>query len=189
MLGHAVSSLLSTHQVHQRLIPCFSNSHLLVPPRPLGEFLWEPFNGPKHAISLTRNNADFGKQENPLTTSSHVSMQDNYTSIIIKYFLHCPNSDSSILVGLEVISADGLCPAFNACPNWNIFQHHFGIEFCHEGCSYIRAILPFEFACYFGFIDQLTYRLSPQLMWLSGRLTLLAAEVVGSKPCKTPRLE
>jgi hypothetical protein len=131
-----------------------------VSPRPLGEFLWEPFSRPKHAISLTRNNADFGKQENPLTASSPASPQDNTTGIIIKYFLHCPNSDISILAGSEVISANGLCPAFNACPNSKIFQHHFGIEFCHEGCSYIRAILPFEFARCFGFIDQLTYHLS-----------------------------
>jgi hypothetical protein len=131
-----------------------------VPPRPPGEFLWEHFNQPEHAISLTRNDADFGKQENPLTASSPVSTQDNTTSIIIKYFLHRPNYDSSILVGLEVISADGLCPGFNACPNLNNFQHHFGIKFCHEGCSYIRAILPFKFACCFGFIDQLMYRLS-----------------------------
>ncbi len=28
-----------------------------------------------------------------------------------------------------------------------------------------------------------------QLMWLSGRLMLLVAEVQGSIPCKTPRLE
>jgi hypothetical protein len=34
-----------------------------VPPRPLGEFLWEPFNWPKHAISMTRDDSDFGKQE------------------------------------------------------------------------------------------------------------------------------
>jgi hypothetical protein len=131
-----------------------------VSPRPLGKFLWEPFNRPKHAISLTHNNADFGKQENPLMASSPASTQDNSTGIIIKYFLHRPNSDISILVGLEIISADGLCPAFNASPNLNIFQHHFGIEFCHEGHSYIRAISPFEFARCFGFIDQLTYCLS-----------------------------
>jgi hypothetical protein len=131
-----------------------------VSPRPLGEFLWEAFNWPEQAISLTRNDADFGKQGNPLTASSPALTQDNSTSIIIKYFLHHPNSDISILVGSEVISADGLCPAFNACPNSNIFQHHFGIEFYHEGCSYIRAILPFEFAPCFGFIDQLMYRLS-----------------------------
>jgi hypothetical protein len=131
-----------------------------VSPCPLREFLWEPFNRPEHAISLTRDNADFGKQENPLTASSPASMQDTSTSIIIKYFLHCPNSDISILVGSEVISADEPCPAFNACPNLNIFQHHFGIEFCNEGCSYIRAISPFKFARCFGFIDQLTYHLS-----------------------------
>ncbi len=28
-----------------------------------------------------------------------------------------------------------------------------------------------------------------QLMWLSGRLMLLVAEVGGTNPCKTPRLE
>jgi hypothetical protein len=36
-----------------------------MPPRPLGEFLLEPFNWPEHAISLTRNNANFVKQDNP----------------------------------------------------------------------------------------------------------------------------
>jgi hypothetical protein len=55
----------------------------LVPPHPLGEFLWEPFNRPEHAISLTRDDADFGKQENPLTASSPASTQDNSTGIII----------------------------------------------------------------------------------------------------------
>jgi hypothetical protein len=44
-----------------------------VSPRPLREFLWDPFNRPKHAILLTRDNADFGKQENPLTASSPAS--------------------------------------------------------------------------------------------------------------------
>ncbi len=78
-----------------------------VPPRPLGEFLWEPFNQPEHAISLTCDDADFGKQENQLTASSPASMQDNSTKIIIKYFLHCPNSDSSILVGSEVYQPMG----------------------------------------------------------------------------------
>jgi hypothetical protein len=152
--------MLSTHKVHQWSIPCFLKWPPPVPPHPLREFVWEPFYWPEHAISLIRDNADFGKQENPLVASSPASTQDNSTGIIIKYFLHCPNSDSSILVGSEVISVDGLCPAFNACPNLNIFQHHFGIEFCHESCSYIRAILPFEFARCFGFIDQLTYHLS-----------------------------
>ncbi len=110
--------------------------------------------------SLTPNNADFGKQENPLTASSPASTQDNSTGIIIKNFLHCLKSDSSILVGLEVISANGLCPAFSACPNSNIFQHHFGIEFCYEGRSCITVISPFKFSCCFSFIDQLTYCLS-----------------------------
>ena len=65
-----------------------------------------------------------------------------------------------VLVGLEVLSVNGLCPAFNACPNSNIFQTYFGIEFNYEGHSYIRTISSYEFVRCFNFIDQLTYRLS-----------------------------
>ncbi len=49
----------------------------LVPPRSLREFLWEPLHQPKHDISLTCNNADIEKQENPLLASSPASPQDN----------------------------------------------------------------------------------------------------------------
>jgi hypothetical protein len=65
-----------------------------------------------------------------------------------------------VLVGLEVISVDGLCPAFNACLNLNIFQTYFGLEFNHGGHSYIQAISSYEFVHCFNFINQLTYRLS-----------------------------
>jgi hypothetical protein len=34
-----------------------------VPTHLLGEFIWEPFNWPEHAISLARDNADFDKQD------------------------------------------------------------------------------------------------------------------------------
>jgi hypothetical protein len=33
------------------------------PPHPLGTFLWEPFNMPKHSVSLARGNSGFGHQE------------------------------------------------------------------------------------------------------------------------------
>ena len=36
VMGHAISSLLSTHQVNQQSIPCFSNGHLQCPHVPLG---------------------------------------------------------------------------------------------------------------------------------------------------------
>ena len=132
----------------------------LVPTRPLGEFIWEPFNRPEHAISLARDDADFNKQDSRLKVSNPKLAQNTDRSVIIKYSIHRPDSDDTEPVGSEVLSVDGLCPAFNACPNSNIVQTYFGIEFNYEGHSYIRAILSYEFVRCFNFIDQLTYRLS-----------------------------
>jgi hypothetical protein len=114
----------------------------------------------EHAISLTHADANSVNQHNPLKASSPKLTQENTTGVLIRYFLHPLDADDFVLVGLEVISADGLCPAFNAFPNTNIFQTYFGIEIHNEGCSYIRSISPYEFARCFGFIDQLTYHLS-----------------------------
>ncbi len=49
---------------------------------------------------------------------------------------------------------------FDACPNTNLFQHLFGIEFAFEDHLCVRGILPFKFAHCFVFTDDLTYRLS-----------------------------
>jgi hypothetical protein len=80
--------------------------------------------------------------------------------VLVRYHLHCPNADTLVTIGSEVVSIDGLCPVFNACPTNNIFQHYFGTEFHHDNHTYIRAISSYEFVRCFGFIDQLTYRLS-----------------------------
>jgi hypothetical protein len=111
-------------------------------------------------ISLARDDADFNKQDSRLKVSTPKLGKNTTSGPIIKYYIHRPDSDDTLSVGSEVLSIDGLCPAFNACPNSNIFQTYFGIEFIHEGHTYIRAISSFEFVCCFNFIDQLTYRLS-----------------------------
>ncbi len=49
--------------------------------------------------------------------------------VSVKYFLHGPASEESLLVGAAVVLSDGLCPPFEASPNKNIFQHLFGIKF------------------------------------------------------------
>jgi hypothetical protein len=41
-----------------------------------------------------------------------------------------------------------------------MFQHLFGFEFHFENHTHVRGISPFEFARCFGFIDNLTHRLS-----------------------------
>jgi hypothetical protein len=99
----------------------------LVPTHPIGEFIWEPFNRPEHAISLARNDADFDKQDTRLKVSTLKLTLNNDRGTIIKYSIHRPDSDDTVMVGLEVISVDGLCPAFNAYPNLNIFQTYFGL--------------------------------------------------------------
>ena len=132
----------------------------LVPTHPIGEFIWEPFIRPEHAISLTCDDADFDKQDSRLKVSTLKLTQNSDRRVIIKYSIHRPDSDDTVLVGSEVISVNGLCPAFNACPNLNIFQTYFGLKFNYDGHSYIRAILSYEFVRCFNFIDQLTYRLS-----------------------------
>jgi hypothetical protein len=82
------------------------------------------------------------------------------TSVLIKYFLHHTGLDESCLTGLLVIFTKGLCQPFDARPKTNLFQHLFGIKFAYENHLHVWGILPFKFACCFGFTDDLTYRLS-----------------------------
>jgi hypothetical protein len=129
--------------------------------RPLAGFIWEPCNQPEHSISLACNDPGFATQDGPMMTiTSPKSATHIPSSVHLKYHIHHAGSDTSILVGLVVISVDGLCPAFKACPSLNILQAYFGVEFHCNGHSYICAISPFKFVCCYGFTDQLTYRLS-----------------------------
>jgi hypothetical protein len=132
-----------------------------VPPCPLGKFIWEPFNRKEYAISLARDDTcNLAKQDTCLQALTPSITSDEVAGISVRYHLHCPNADALVTLGSEVISLNGFCPVFNACPNLNIFQHYFGIEFHHEDHSYVRAISSYEFIQCFGFIDQITYQLS-----------------------------
>jgi hypothetical protein len=109
-----------------------------IPSCPLAGFIWEPFNRPEHAISLARNDPHFANQDGPkMTFTLPKSTTHTPSTIMLKYHIHHAGSDETILVGSDVISVDGLCPAFNACPNLNIFQTYFGIKFNYNGRSYI----------------------------------------------------
>jgi hypothetical protein len=90
------------------------------------------------AISLAHDDPHFANQDSPkMTITSPKSTTSTPSTIMLKYHIHRAGSDETILVGLNVISVDGLCPALNACPNSNIFQTYFGIEFNYNGRSYI----------------------------------------------------
>ncbi len=131
----------------------------LVPPHPLGEFIWEPFNQKEHAILLAWDNKDFAKQDTGLQSLTPAMTSDGPAGVIVRYHCHHPNTNVLVILGSEVISINGLCPVLNACPNPNIFQL-LGINFYHEDHSYIRAISSYEFVRCFGFIDRITYCLS-----------------------------
>jgi hypothetical protein len=78
----------------------------------------------------------------------------------IRYHLHCDNANGSILTGSSVLSGDSLCPPFEASPNQNLFQQYYGLEFHHDGHTYVCANLTYEFTHCFNLVDKLQYRLS-----------------------------
>ena len=117
----------------------------LVPSHPLGEFIWEPFNSKEHTILLAREDRDFAKQDTGLQASIPSIKSNEVAGVSVRYHLHSTNANALVTLGSKVISLDGLCPVFNACPNNNFFQHYFGIEFHDEDHCYLRAISPYEF--------------------------------------------
>jgi hypothetical protein len=147
-------------------LSCASKVELLLlkeppptPPRPLGLSIWEPFNRMDYSISLAKDHDNFCRQDVRFTATMTI-LTGIPTGVLIKYFLHHTGLDENCLAGLSVVSTKGLCPPFDACPNTNLFQFLFGIKFAYENHLHVRGISPFEFACCFGFTDDLTYCLS-----------------------------
>jgi hypothetical protein len=111
-------------------------------------------------MSLARDDDDFMRQDVKFTATTTEPTVAIPPGVLVKYYLHGHHSEETMLAGAAVVSSDGLCPPFDASPNKNIFQHLFGIEFHYENHSHVRGISPFEFARYFSFNNDLTYRLS-----------------------------
>ncbi len=150
--------------VHSSCMPTVNPIELKPPlpvhPRPMGHYLWEPFNRPEHSVCLARNNKDFCRQDVRFTATNPPDGTPIPPGVIVKYYIHGHGLDESDLCGAAVISVDGMCAPFDANANQNMFQHLFGIEFHFENHTHIRGISPFKFARCFGFTDTLTYRLS-----------------------------
>jgi hypothetical protein len=83
----------------------------------------------------------------------------NSSLINIRYHLHHDNANGSILASSSVLSGDSHCPPFKACPNQNLFPQYYGLEFHHDGHTYIRKISTYEFTYCFNLVDKLQYRL------------------------------
>jgi hypothetical protein len=111
-------------------------------------------------VSLVKDDNNFICQDVCFTATSPKIPSGSATGLQIKYFLHCSGADEACLSSSSVVSTTGLYSPFDACPNTNMFQHLFGIEFAYENHNHVWGILPFKFAQCFGFIDNLTRHFS-----------------------------
>jgi len=121
-----------------------------------------PFDWPEHAIGYGQNNNEFNKDETCKLTATTPKPANPSTSpgVVVQYHLHRHGQDATILAGSSVLSRESVCPPFESCPNKNLFQQFFGIEFHHDDHTYVRAISTCEFSRCFGLVDNIQYRLS-----------------------------
>ena len=85
------------------------------------------------------------------------------------FHLHHADSDITILAGSTAVSSGSLCPPFESCPNQNLFQQYFGIEFIQDGHTHVRAISTYKFAHCFGLVESIQYHLSHTRLCLAAR--------------------
>jgi hypothetical protein len=133
-----------------------------VTPRPITAYIWEPFNCPEHSVGYAREDADFNNDESTKMVASDPIPADSVgpPHVVIKYTLHRTGDGTNILAGSSVLLTNDLCLPLEECPNQNFFQHLFGIEFHHNGHTYVRATSTFKFTCCFNLIKSIQYRLS-----------------------------
>jgi hypothetical protein len=131
-------------------------------PKPISAFIREPFNRPEHSLCYGHDDVNFNKDETSKMIASipKPAISINSSLANIKYHLHRDNANGSILAGSSMLLGDSLCPPFEACPNQNLFQQYYGLEFHHGGHTYVCAISTHEFTCCFNLVDKLQYRLS-----------------------------
>ena len=94
------------------------------------------------------------------TVTSQSQLASIPPGVDVLYYLHQPDHNPSSIVGSSVISVDGLCPPFVPDETPNLFGHHYGIEFLHDGHTYVQPISPFEFVSCHQLGDDITYKLS-----------------------------
>ncbi len=95
-----------------------------------------------------------------MATTLKPAIPSTSLGVVVQYHLHRHGQDATILAGSSVLSRESVCPPFQSCPNKNLFQQFFGIEFHHDGHTYVCAISTYEFYRCFGLVDNIQYRLS-----------------------------
>ena len=118
--------------VHSSCMPKVDPIELKPPPPvrpcPLGHYLWEPFNRPKHSVCLARDDEDFCRQDVCFTATN----PPDGTPIP-------PGVATVSFCGAAVVLVNGMCAPFDANANRNMFGHLFGIEFNFDNHTHIRG--------------------------------------------------
>ena len=127
-------------------------------PRPIADFIWEPFNTPTYTVASTTSDDD--NFENLTKTPPSAGVQDESDLTRVKFYLHLRGTESPSCHGAAVLDLRGCCPGRLSSPNTNLFQHFFGIEFVYDGRTCVRPISQFEVATCFRLRDSLTYQLA-----------------------------
>ncbi len=143
--------------------PLVLKSPPTIAPPLISSFLWTPFDQSEHALGYGMDNVDFNKDtESKMTASTPKPTEPSASlGVRIKYYLHRNGHDASILEGSAVLLRDSVCPPFeSSCPNQNLFQQFFGIEFQHKSHTYVQAISTYKFACCFNLVENIQYRMS-----------------------------
>ncbi len=76
-------------------------------PKPVGSYIWEPFNQIEHSLSPGRNDVDFDTSKMIPTIPKPVNSQQS-SSVVVKYHFHPADSNATILAGSSVLSTGGL---------------------------------------------------------------------------------
>jgi hypothetical protein len=137
-------------------------------PQHLGCHLRAPFNWPKMVVSYSMHDPSFNNHAindsglppflaSLLTLAHQASIP---LGMDVLYYLHLHTQNPSSVIGAAVINIDHLCPPFIPDKTPNIFGHHFGIIFLHNGQTYVCPITPFEFVLCHCLGDEITYKLS-----------------------------
>ena len=123
----------------------------LVQAKPIASYLWEPLNKPEHMLCFGHNDANFNKDKfsHMIVGAPIPAESDSVPHGVMKYNLHPAGEDTTILAGLSVVSTSGLCPFFEACPNRNLFQQFFGIEF---NCAILQSLSNSAWGDSFGYL-------------------------------------
>ena len=161
-IGDSISGLSTVIiAVHSSTTPAAEAVNLRQPPtlspRPIADFIWEPFNTPTYAVASST--ASDGTFDNLLTTpSTEARDPSDYTRV--KFYLHRRDTEPPTWNGAAVLDTLGCCPGRLSSPNHNLFQHFFGVEYFCDNLTCVRPISQFEVAACFRLRDSITYQLA-----------------------------